>query len=259
MRAMRRALLLHGLSSSSSTWWRVRPSLARAGWAVQTMDLRGHGGGPAADGGLTVAALARDLEPVFAGAPLDLVVGHSLGALVALELLARRPGSVRRLVLEEPPGPRTVDFPTVADGLVARAAAARADPGAAMARVRAAFPHWAPADCEHAVRDVIVCDDGAGAELFRSGAPAWDTVGLARHATCPTLVLVAPDGGGRYDEVVDGSALRGADRQDLMDALPDGRLAVLDGGHCLHRDLPDDWLDAVIRFATQTQEAQDTP
>jgi hypothetical protein len=34
---------------------------------------------------------------------------------------------------------------------------------------------------------------------------------------------------------------------------------VLDGGHCLHRDLPDGWLDAVITFATQTQEAQETP
>jgi pimeloyl-ACP methyl ester carboxylesterase len=259
MTAARRALLLHGMSSSSATWWAMAPALTRAGWTVLAPDLRGHGAGPAVDGELTAGAMARDLEPALAGAPLDLVVGHSLGALVALELLARHPGAIRHLVLEEPPGPRTMDFPLIADGLIRRAADARADPGAATGRMQQAFAHWAPADCERAVEDVIACDDGAGAELFRRGSEAWDTIGLARHATCPTLVLVAPDRGGRYDERADGSALRGDDRRALMEALPDGRLAVLDGGHCLHRDLPDGWLDAVITFATQTQEAQETP
>jgi pimeloyl-ACP methyl ester carboxylesterase len=259
MTAARRALLLHGMSSSSATWWAMAPALTRAGWTVLAPDLRGHGAGPAVDGELTAGALARDLEPVLADGPLDLVVGHSLGAVVALELLARRPGAARRVVLEEPPGPRTMDFATVADGLVRRAAETRADPEGARARLREAFPHWAPADREHAVDDVCACDDAAGAALFRRGAPAWDVVGLARHATCPTLVLVAPDAGGRYDERADGSALRGADRRDLLEALPDGRLAVLPGGHCLHRDLPGDWTEVVTTFAMQNQEAQDTP
>ena len=36
--------------------------------------------------------------------PVDLLVGHSLGAIVALGLLARDPDAARAVVLEEPPG-----------------------------------------------------------------------------------------------------------------------------------------------------------
>jgi hypothetical protein len=31
--------------------------------------------------------------------------------------------------------------------------------------------------------------------------------------------------------------------------LPPDRFVVLDGGHCLHRDLPDRWLEKVGGFA----------
>ena len=38
----RTVLLIHGMSSSSRTWWRVGPSLAELGWDVVTVDLAGH-------------------------------------------------------------------------------------------------------------------------------------------------------------------------------------------------------------------------
>ncbi|HSK98147.1 MAG TPA: alpha/beta fold hydrolase, partial [Euzebyales bacterium] len=42
----RRALLLHGLSSAASTWWRIADALAGAGYRVTAPDLRGHGNAP---------------------------------------------------------------------------------------------------------------------------------------------------------------------------------------------------------------------
>ena len=42
-----------------------------------------------------------------------------------------------------------------------------------------------------------------------------------------------------------GSALSRADRAELAHRLPVGHLVELDGGHCLHRDAPAEWLAAV--------------
>ena len=42
-----------------------------------------------------------------------------------------------------------------------------------------------------------------------------------------------------------GSALSRADRAELTHRLPAGHVVELDGGHCLHRDAPAEWLAAV--------------
>ena len=91
--AGRRALLLHGSTSSSATWWQVGPALAEAGWRVKAPDLLGHGASPRAGRALTPEVAAGWVARELADRPLDLVVGHSFGAAVALSLLARGPRS----------------------------------------------------------------------------------------------------------------------------------------------------------------------
>jgi pimeloyl-ACP methyl ester carboxylesterase len=93
-------LLLHGLASSSHIWDLVAPRLAR-GSRVVAYDQRGHGrsGKPSAGYGfdrLTADAVRVIREARLAGA---VVVGHSWGANVALELAVRHPRLVRGLVL----------------------------------------------------------------------------------------------------------------------------------------------------------------
>jgi len=85
------AVLVHGVTSSSRTWWRAGPALAERGYRVLAVDLRGHGSSPRPTAGQSVADLATDVAETVeaaAGPPVDLLVGHSLGALVALELVA---------------------------------------------------------------------------------------------------------------------------------------------------------------------------
>ncbi len=53
------ALLVHGVTSSSRTWWRVAPALAGRGFRVLAVDLRGHGASARAEGGLALAELIR--------------------------------------------------------------------------------------------------------------------------------------------------------------------------------------------------------
>ena len=90
-------LLLHGFGGAASNWTLVAPELVRFG-RVLVPDLPGHGGSSA------LPAPPETLDP-FADrvAPLlsepGIVVGHSLGCVVALRLAARCPGLVRGLVL----------------------------------------------------------------------------------------------------------------------------------------------------------------
>ena len=88
---------IHGLAGSSAWWNPVAAKLEEAG-PVYPLDLprRLH---PSDLAGWVVQQMNR--FPV--DGPVDLV-GHSLGALVALRVAAARPELVRRLVLIAPPG-----------------------------------------------------------------------------------------------------------------------------------------------------------
>jgi pimeloyl-ACP methyl ester carboxylesterase len=163
-----------------------------------------------------------------AGPPIDLVVGHSLGALVALDLLGRVPGLARRLVLEEPPGPTTVDWAAMADGIEADTSRARTDPGGMRGDMVAENPGWALQEVERRLDDLAACD-AAGIAAALRGTVAFDASGLAAAVELPTLLVIG------LEDL--GSALAGPDRAAMVSALAGrGTIEVLDSGHNLHRE-----------------------
>jgi len=87
----RTAVLVHGIMSDSSAWDGVTDDLVARGFRVIAVDLAGHGASPRARH-YSPASWADDvvetLGPLLDGAP-DLVMGHSLGGLVA-SLVAER-------------------------------------------------------------------------------------------------------------------------------------------------------------------------
>jgi pimeloyl-ACP methyl ester carboxylesterase len=287
------ALLIHGVTSSSRTWWRVAPELVRGGYRVLAVDLRGHGASPRAGDDLVLGDLTGDVletlrlrmdphrpgvdgqraavaagpaalagalgvkvrqdpaaadatDPGRGGVAIDLVVGHSLGAVVALDLLAKAPGLVRRLVLEEPPGPAGIDWESMAEGIRADGRRARDEPDAMRRELAVSNPAWDPEEVDRRLADLAACDgDGVAGALRRT--TGFDIAGLADAVRVPTLLMVG------LEDL--GSALVGPDRSALVDALA-GRAAfeVLDEGHNLHRDafprfmdVLDEWLDATAR------------
>jgi len=94
------ALLLHGMMSLAGTWWRIGPALAERGWDITAIDLAAHGG-HRLDGPLTAEALVDSVTAQVTG-PVDLLVGHSMGAATAASTIVRQPGFARAVVLEEP-------------------------------------------------------------------------------------------------------------------------------------------------------------
>jgi pimeloyl-ACP methyl ester carboxylesterase len=98
-------LLVHGITSSSATWERVMPSLARR-FTVIAPDLLGHGLSAKPRGDYSLGAYAsgvRDLL-VSLGHERATVVGHSLGGGVAMQLAYQFPERCERLVLVDSGG-----------------------------------------------------------------------------------------------------------------------------------------------------------
>ena len=93
-------LLHHGLASSRRIWDLMLPRLART-FVVVTYDARGHGRSSKPSSGYGFDRVVADAQAVIRATSLrrPIVVGHSWGASVALELAARFPRSVAGAVL----------------------------------------------------------------------------------------------------------------------------------------------------------------
>jgi pimeloyl-ACP methyl ester carboxylesterase len=93
-------VLVHGLGGAASNWIELAPELARDN-RVLAVDLPGHGGSAPLPALPNLEPFADRLGLLLEreGAHPAVLVGHSLGCLVALRLAMRSPQLVRGLVL----------------------------------------------------------------------------------------------------------------------------------------------------------------
>lgn len=95
-------VLLHGAGANAHWWEHLAPELAEAR-PVVALDFRGHGDSDFPEE-VRAGALGEDLEALLGhlGFAEVVLVGHSLGAHVALERAIRAPHATRALVLLDP-------------------------------------------------------------------------------------------------------------------------------------------------------------
>ena len=99
-------VFVHGMVGHTGFWNSALAASADRRRSV-ALDLRGHGNSDAPrDGDYSIEACATDVLAVMDALSLSsiVLVGHSYGSCVAIELAARHPDRVRRLVLVDPPG-----------------------------------------------------------------------------------------------------------------------------------------------------------
>jgi pimeloyl-ACP methyl ester carboxylesterase len=106
-------VLLHGLGEDAGSWAPVQPGLARR-HRVYAPDLRGHGRGPH-PGSYSFELMRDDVLGFLDATGIDrcVLVGHSMGAIVAM-LVAQAAGHrLTHLILEDatPPRPGELDRP----------------------------------------------------------------------------------------------------------------------------------------------------
>ncbi|KZP34132.1 alpha/beta-hydrolase [Athelia psychrophila] len=177
--AAKRALLIHGLISCSQSWNRVADALSAhgvdfrschlqhvllidvVGYYVVAPDLLGHGyaSRPSTTDGAeyTIAKLAANLKPLLPqsgkDAPISLIIGHSLGCLVALDLLPSL-SSKPRVVLVDPSmeiSPEIISV--VRDDCVESVTRV-----ASVEQMAAAHPRWTRRDAIAKVAGNLLCD-----------------------------------------------------------------------------------------------------
>jgi pimeloyl-ACP methyl ester carboxylesterase len=97
-------VFLHGVTGRWQAWLPVMTAFA-AGWRVYALDFRGHGRSGRTPGAYRAVDYAADVVAFLrrrVGQPA-VVIGHSLGAIVAIAVAADTPEAVRAVVLEDPP------------------------------------------------------------------------------------------------------------------------------------------------------------
>lgn len=176
-------LLIHGVTSSARTWWRIGPALAAGGWHVVAPDLPGHGRTNAwhgrhrfAETAEEVAAFARAAGLTGAGDDALAVIGHSWGAMVAAHLpsVGLVPG---RIVLLDPPVMTPDQFRAMAADPVERRYETLAE---ALAAIGAAYPAWHPDDILAKAEGLTEVDEAAARAILTGNE--WDAgLGALAH------------------------------------------------------------------------------
>ncbi len=215
----RRALLLHGLSSNAAGWWRLGPDLAERGFTVTAPDLRGHGHSPKADD-YAIPSYAADVMALGSG--WDLVVGHSLGGAITVQVAAGRPEWAARLVLEDP----ALVLAATAE-VVAWLLEPFSGPMSA-ASVQADNPGWHVDDCRHKAAALRQCGPDPVRGTVEHNDP-WDVRPALAEVAVPTLLMGADPA---RDALVGPDVAAAA-----LAANPCVSYVAVPGtGHSIHRD-----------------------
>ncbi|PMS15401.1 alpha/beta hydrolase [Trinickia dabaoshanensis] len=256
--ALPTAVFIHGAQHDHSVWALQSRYFAHHGWNVLALDLPGHcrSEGPAKT---TIEALADWLAQVLdaAGAERALVIGHSMGSLVALDFAGRYPERALGAALVASAVPMAVS-----DALLD--AALNREPEAIDLVNRwshssiAAKPSCpGPGFWLHGVNQRLMERVAARGEprLFHTDFAACNSyaAGLERAAQvrCPVRLVL-----GAKDMMTPARATRA-----LVDTLKGAGAAVdvvtLDAGHALMSEQPDATLDALYAFAGKAAAAQE--
>jgi pimeloyl-ACP methyl ester carboxylesterase len=195
-------VLVHGLGGAASNWTLLAPRLAERRRVI-VVDLPGHGGSAP----LRREADLRTYAGVLAGlverqsAAPAVVVGHSMGGLIAMRLAASRPDLVRGLILFETAGIRSLSRSAaiflVLSGLVrpAKKVARLRHRVAATPRLRRlVFGYWGAADPTLMPAEAVLgwlagaaeaTDTATAGRALLRDDPRFDLDAVA----CPTLVV----------------------------------------------------------------------
>ncbi|MGH1488543.1 MAG: alpha/beta fold hydrolase [Acidimicrobiales bacterium] len=229
----RSVLLVHGLSASSGTWWRVASALASSGLRVVAPDLRGHGMSPRT-ASYSFDEHCEDLD--LLGGSWDLAIGHSLAGPI-LARLAKRGGLSRLLLLDPVLQIADDDFDAVVEDQLSEL-----DPEVTVDGMSAANPRWHIQDCFQKLADARAMSSHVVERCLRDNAP-YRHLALLESLDVPTLVLGADPSIGT---MCDREQVTGVGNQRIEHRIVEG------AGHGIQREQPDRVVEAALELLQLT-------
>ncbi|MFB9269937.1 alpha/beta fold hydrolase [Bradyrhizobium erythrophlei] len=233
-------IVLPGITSPAITWGFVGERFGRQ-FETYVVDIRGRGlseSGPSLDYGLN--AQAADVVELAAGLGLDRysVVGHSMGACIAIRAARARPAGLVRLALVDPPvsGPARRAYPAKLDWYVdsIRLAGQGCDADA----MRAFCPTWTDDQLRLRAEWLHTCDERAVRESF-DGFHRDDIHADLASLRIPVRLIAA----GR------GDVIRDEDITEIRSLVPPVSVTrVADAGHMIPWDDEESFYAAFADF-----------
>jgi pimeloyl-ACP methyl ester carboxylesterase len=233
----RAVVCIHGLTANHTCWYPIAETLAPE-WQVIAYDLRGRGGSDKPEAGYDLATHDADLAGLLDhfGLGRAVLVGHSLGAGIAVRFAAHHPERVDRLILFDGGlDPRAEVFDSIAPA-IARLGVEFPSLDTFLDRMRG-LPMFAGRWNAHLERyytyDVESAEGGGVRSKVARHAIEQEIANLKRtrlwvwhhRVQAPTLLFRAPDGLLRADD-----CLMTEEEADAMShAIPDCRLVVVPG------------------------------
>jgi pimeloyl-ACP methyl ester carboxylesterase len=259
-------VLVHGLGATATKWRDVLPQLARVRRTL-AVDLPGHGYSDSPAGPYSMPWFAGAVRATMDAAGIDraVVIGNSMGGLVAMHLAAAEPRRVDALVMVSPALPLVTRpqrehalafvapmLPYVGPRLYLRHVGSRtverlveeglarnvADPSAVNEETRAALIEETRANAAKPERARILqlTTRALGWAMSAGRERTWD---VARGIRVPTLVLW-----GDRDQLIGV-----ANGQEAVARIPGSQLVVLDGlGHNPFLEAPERFARSVLTF-----------
>jgi pimeloyl-ACP methyl ester carboxylesterase len=216
---------------------------------VTTYDLRGCGASEQPDDGYDIPTLADDLVSLCEelGIAKPVIVGHSLGGMIGIELAARHPELPAAIVAVDP-GP--IDpLPEATSGFEALVAQLEAPGGAdpRPAYIEGMFLPTDDAARARAIAETMCAVPASVAAAVLRGVLSWRGVEALGLCNAPLLILLSSTGG------------RSNDPHRLLPLKPDTEYGVTVGaGHFHQLDAPEQVTPMIERFV-RVRVANGTP
>ena len=235
-------LLLHGWALSGRLWDSLLERWPATGsGTLYVPDLRGTGWSAKPTTGYTLNDYTQDIEELIDRLALRnlVLVGHSMGGLIAMRVALERPQALAGLVLVSPVPPAGVPLP---DGDVAffRSLGGHQQGAEQVVGMMMANPGQG-----RGLQQLVDSAATVAIEAFLGGLDAWRTAAFADQVggiSVPTVVL-----GGAKEQVLSPKLLQ----EQVVAKIPGARfIEIPDGGHYPQVESPD-------QFAAQLHAAID--
>lgn len=236
-----RLLLLHGIGSNGDSWNPVIDDLA-AHFSPMTVDLRGHGRSDKPESGYLYAQYIGDIERLLAALSWEkpLIIGHSLGGIIALWWAARHPTQAGAIVAEDSPLRSGEDFRSSFDGWLRLNAMPYEE---LVTYYTIENPEW-PREISEARAHGMVNTKRAVFQELRDDSLAnhgKDRISEIESIASPVLLI--------HGDYQTGGMVHPADIDALPNRLPNAQtIRIPGGGHVLHRSSRGEFLAAAVPF-----------